>query len=110
MTDPEYMDLAEGALAAIERCSDRIGDATDADIDCQRVGAMLTLIFGNGSQIVVNLQKPWHEIWLATRSDGYHYRHDGRCWVDTKSGAEFFAMLTREASAQAGQALLFTPD
>ena len=78
MTDSEYMDRAEAALAAIERGCDRINDTTDADIDNQRVGGMITISFKNGSQLIVNLQKPLQEIWLAARSGGYHYRHDGK--------------------------------
>jgi CyaY protein len=108
MTDPEYMDRAEAALSAIERACDRINDATEADIDNQRVGGMITLSFPNGSQLIVNLQKPLQEIWLAARSGGYHYRHDGAAWVDTKTGEEFFSNLSREATLQAGLALVFT--
>lgn len=107
MTDTEYMDRAEAALAAIERACDRINDATDADLDNQRVGGMITISFQNGSQLIVNLQKPLQEIWLAARSGGYHYRHDGQAWVDTKTGEEFFDNLSREASRQAGQPLAF---
>jgi len=110
MTDPEYMDRAEAALAAIERGCDSINDSTDADIDNQRVGGMITITFRNGSQLVINLQKPLQEIWLAARSGGYHYRHDGQGWVDTKTGAEFFAQLSREATTQAGQPLSFSAD
>ncbi len=108
MTDLEYMDRAESALAAIERACDRLNDATEADIDNQRVGGMITLSFPNGSQLIVNLQKPLQEIWLAARSGGYHYRHDGAAWVDTKTGEEFFANLSREASLQAGLRLDFS--
>jgi CyaY protein len=107
MTDPEYMDRAEAALAAIERSCDRINDESDVDIDNQRVGGMITISFQNGSQLIVNLQKPLQEIWLAARSGGYHYRHDGRSWVDTKTGEEFFGNLSREATLQAGQPLQF---
>ena len=107
MTDPEYMDRAEAVLAAIERGCDRINDETDADIDNQRVGGMITITFRNGSQLIINLQKPLQEIWLAARSGGYHYRHDGTAWLDTKTGAEFYEQLSREATAQAGQALRF---
>jgi CyaY protein len=74
MTDLEFMDQAEAVLRTIEQCCDRINEETDADIDNQRVGGMVTLVFANGSQIVVNLQKPLHEIWLAARSGGYHFR------------------------------------
>jgi CyaY protein len=108
MTDPEYLDRAEAALAAIERGCDSINDATDADIDNQRVGGMITITFPNKSQLIVNLQPPLHEIWLAARSGGYHYRHDGSAWVDTKTGEELFANLSREATVQGGQPLRFT--
>ena len=70
MTDLEYMDQAECLLAAVERGCDAINDATDADLDNQRVGGMITLVFSNGSQIIVNLQKPLQEVWLAARSGG----------------------------------------
>ena len=103
MTDLEYMDRAEAALKAIELACDRINDESDADIDNQRVGGMITLTFANRSQIIINLQKPLHEIWMAARSGGYHYRFDGSQWQDTRGAGEFFAHLTREASAQAGQ-------
>ena len=107
MTDPEFMNHAESVLNTIEACCDRINERTDADIDNQRVGSMVTLVFANSSQIVVNLQKPLHEIWLACRSGGYHYKFDGNQWQDTKGQGEFFASLSRDASAQSGQALLF---
>lgn len=107
MTDPQYMDCAEAVLAAIEHGCDRINDATDADVDNQRVGGMITLTFPGGSQLIVNLQKPLQEIWLAARSGGYHYRHNGTEWVDTKTGQEFFADLSRQATLQAGQPLRF---
>jgi CyaY protein len=108
MTDLEYLDRAEAVLQAIELACDRINDDTDADIDNQRVGGMVTLVFRNGSQIVINLQKPLHEIWMAARSGGYHYTFTGSQWMDTKGAGEFFAHLTREASLQAGQNLTFT--
>lgn len=107
MTDLEFLDLAERLLRAVERTCDHINEDTDADIDNQRVGNMVTLTFGNKSQIVINLQKPLHEVWLAARSGGYHYRFDGQHWADTKGQGEFFSQLSADASAQSGQALVF---
>jgi CyaY protein len=107
MTDPEYMDRAEALLRLVETGCDRINDETDADVDSQRVGGMVTLTFRNGSQIVVNLQKPLHEVWLAARAGGYHYKFDGTRWMDTKGQGEFFDNLSRQATQQAGQPLKF---
>lgn len=109
MNDLEYADRAEQLLRAVEQCVDRINEATDADIDSQRSGSLITLVFINGSQIVINQQKPLHEIWMAARSGGYHYRFDGAAWQDTKGAGEFFAALSRDASTQSGLALTFYP-
>ncbi len=107
MTDLEYLDHAERLLAQVESSCDRINDETDADIDNQRVGGMVTLTFANRSQIIINLQKPLHEVWLAARCGGFHYKFDGRHWMDTKGQGEFWASLSRYASEQSGQALTF---
>jgi CyaY protein len=108
VTDPEFMDRAETLLRRIESCCDRINDETDADIDTQRVGGMVTLVFPNGTQIIVNTQKPLHEIWMAAKAGGFHYKFNGAHWADTKDSSEFFAQLSRYASEQAGQPLVFT--
>ena len=109
MTDLEFLDQAERLLAGVEISSDRLNDATDADIDNQRTGGMVTLTFPNRSQIVINLQKPLHEVWLAARCGGFHYKFDGAHWMDTKGQGEFWASLSRYASEQAGRNLLFQP-
>jgi CyaY protein len=107
MTDSEFMDRAEALLRGIEARCDQINEESDADIDNQRVGGMITLTFRNGSQIIINLQKPLHEVWLAARAGGFHYRFDGTQWADTKGNGEFLANLSRCASEQAGEALDF---
>ncbi len=107
MTDIEYQDRAEALLKAVELACDRLNEATDADIDNQRVGGMITLTFANRSQIIINLQKPLHEVWLAARAGGFHYKFDGAACVDTKGNGEFFANLSRYASEQAGLTLSF---
>ena len=107
MTDLEFLDRAELLLKAVELACDRINDEGDADVDNQRVGGMITLTFENKSQIIINLQKPLHEVWLAARSGGYHFKFDGQQWVDTKGQGEFFERLSKDASAQTGLALAF---
>ena len=107
MTDTEYQDHAESALRAIEMACDHINETSDVDLDNQRTGGMVTLTFANRSQIVVNLQKPLHEIWVAARSGGYHFKWNGDAWTDTKGSGELFALMTRFASEQAGRPVVF---
>ena len=56
MTDLEFLACAERLLLAVEQNCDRINDSTDADVDNQRTGGMVTLTFRNGSQIIINQQ------------------------------------------------------
>jgi len=103
----EYLRLTDRVLASIEAAVDRWLQDDVIDIDPQRTGGLLELAFPGGSRIVINTQPPLQEIWLAARAGGFHFRHvDGR-WLDTKDGGEFFAVLSREASAQSGRTLRF---
>ena len=109
MTDLEYLDQAERALATIELACDQFNDDNDADIDNQRTGGMVTLTFTNQSQIIINLQKPLQELWMAARAGGFHYKFDGEQWIDGKGQGEFFADLSRYASEQSNVPLSFKP-
>jgi len=105
LSDTEYDRLTSALLARIEAAADQWLQDDIVDVDTHRTGGLLELAFPNGSKIIVNTQPPLQEVWLAARAGGFHYRHlDGR-WLDTRDGSEFFASLSRHASAQAGRAL-----
>lgn len=108
LSDAQYHALADGLLASIEAQIDRWLQDDVVDIDGARTGGLLELSFPDRSKIVVNTQPPLREIWLAARSGGFHYKRVGGRWLDTKSGDEFFAVLSRCASEQAGKPLSFS--
>lgn len=106
MNDTEYHALADALLRRLETQMDAWLQADVIDIDTQRSGGMLELTFPDGSKIVVNKQPPLHEVWLAARAGGFHFRWDGSVWRDTKSGADFTALFNQEAARQAGRLLV----
>ena len=108
-TDAEYHEHANAALAAIEAHIDRWLDDDLIDIDSHRTGGLLELALPNGSKLIINTQPPLHELWLAAKAGGFHFRlHPPGRWLDTKDGVEFFQRLSEQASAQSGKALTFT--
>lgn len=109
LTDAEYHRLSQAVLASIEAATDRWLQDDVIDIDTHRTGGLLELVFPQGSRIVINTQPPLHELWLAARGGGFHYRHVQGQWRDTRTGGEFFEALSEHASLQAGQALRFQP-
>ncbi len=107
LTDSEYHQIASAALSRIEAAVDRWLQDDIIDVDTQRTGGLLELTFPNGSKLIVNTQPPLHELWLAARRGGYHFKWDGGRWLDTRTGQEFFEALAACASEQAGTALDF---
>lgn len=103
MTDGEYLALAEAVLDRIERCV----DTADVDIECDRSGNVLTLEFDDGGKIIVNLQPPMHEVWIAAKAGGFHFRHVDGAWRDTRGGDELFAALQRRIAEQGGETVDF---
>lgn len=106
--DAEYHAITSALLSRIEATVDQWLQDDVVDIDTHRTGGLLELGFPNGSKIVINTQPPLHELWLASRAGGYHFRWDGAAWRDTKDGSEFFEALSRHASAQAGRPVSFS--
>ncbi|MBL8334301.1 MAG: iron donor protein CyaY [Rubrivivax sp.] len=107
LSDAEYHALAGQMLARIESQVDRWLQDDVIDIDTHRTGGLLELSFPNGSKIIINTQPPLHELWLAARAGGFHFRHSAGRWIDTRDGSDFLETLSRHASQQAARALAF---
>ncbi len=108
--DKQFHQLGAHLLHSIEIALEAADDALDLDLDVERQGGnVINIRFRDKSVIVVNTQPPLHEIWVAARSGGYHYRWAGSMakplWLDTKTGQELLSDLSQFASAQAGHAI-----
>lgn len=79
--DTEFLAAAEAELIALENWL----EDSDADLDCLRSGNVLTIELGNGSEIVVNIQTPMHEIWCASRMGGFHFSYNDGGWKENHS-------------------------
>jgi CyaY protein len=103
MTDTEYLELAEQTLNAVQTALEDAADEAGIDVECERSANVLTLEFDDASKIVVNLQPPMQEIWIAAKSGGYHFKYVDGAWRDTRTSTEFFATLSAVVSQHAGQ-------
>src|SRR6478672_10627626 len=102
MTESEFLTLADATLTRIESALEAVSDSGDIDVECSRTGNVLEIEFiDDGSKIIVNSQAPMQELWIAARSGGFHYKHDGGRWLNTRDGSELFAALSAMVSDQA---------
>ncbi|CAN5164626.1 iron donor protein CyaY [soil metagenome] len=103
MTPSEFAALADRTLVSIEDAVTALAEDGDIDIEASRSGPVLTIECEDRSKVIVNSQESMQEIWIAARSGGLHFRHDGSHWVDTRGGADLWAALSRCLTEQAGQ-------
>jgi CyaY protein len=105
MTESEFEALAGAALAALESAFE--ASAPDADVQTKGAG-VLEIEFDDGSKMVINRHGAAREIWVAARAGGFHFRHDGTAWRDTRDGTELFAAVSRLASQQGGSPVVLS--
>ena len=76
--DKQFYQLGSNVLQSIEVALEAADDEFDLDLDVERQGGnVINIRFKDKSVIVVNTQPPLHEIWVAAKSGGYHYRWAG---------------------------------
>ncbi|MGL4767265.1 MAG: iron donor protein CyaY [Formosimonas sp.] len=90
MTETEFLQQVKVLFDAIER---KI-EALDDDFDVLRHGALLEIEADNGHKIIINQQAAMQEVWLASRSGGYHFKLDAGQWRNTRDNAAFDDYLT----------------
>jgi CyaY protein len=106
MSEHEFQRAAEATLDAIEASLEGAIDRGNLDLELERQGNVITLVFEDDSRIIVNSHSAAREIWVAARAGGFHYRRDGARWVDGRSGDELWAALSRLVSQQGGKAVV----
>ena len=107
MTESEFLALTEVTMNAVELALERASNQSDLDVECSRTGNVLEIEFiNNGTKIIINSQAPLQELWVAAKSGGFHYKHDGALWVNTRNGTELFSSLSQMVSEQAGMDLV----
>ncbi|CDT75572.1 putative Protein implicated in iron transport, frataxin homolog [Vibrio coralliirubri] len=101
MNETEFHQLVDIQMQNIEEAIDE----SEADIDYEVTGNVMTLEFENRSQIIINRQEPMKEIWLASKSGGFHFKLVNDKWTCSKTGMELFEMVKEECVKHAGEAI-----
>ncbi|MGL5291968.1 MAG: iron donor protein CyaY [Vibrionaceae bacterium] len=103
MDNSQFHILVDEQMQWLENAIEQSG----APIDYEMNGNVMTLEFENSSQIVINRQEAMQQIWVASLSGGYHFSYSQDEWRCSKTGATLKALLTKECSLQAGEAIVW---
>jgi CyaY protein len=105
MENSEFRGLAAAVLDSLQQQADTWFQDLDIDVEGLRNGSMLTLTFLNRSPVIINIQAPLQELWVAIPGQGFHYRRrdeDGR-WYDIRTEESLEQTLSRICSDFAGR-------
>ncbi len=98
MEEKRFLDLADDAFQRVLAAFDDV-DTDDADLDVH--GDVIAFRFRDGAKIVLNVQRPTRQLWLAGDATAWHFDFDdatGR-WAESKG--ELFATLAAFARRHA---------
>lgn len=104
MNEHDYHLKVDAVLLHLEESLDEI---THVDLDYESASGILTIDFPNGTKIIVNKQPPNLQIWVATKFDGHHFDWINDCWIDNRTGKEFWALMSEAATRQASAEITF---
>lgn len=101
MNETDFLKLTGAAFSRIEQALEQ------ADLDFEQpADGILEVAFDDGGKIVINRHAAAQEIWVAARAGGFHFRHDGQTWRDTRDNSDLFVRLTELAAAHGGMLVL----
>lgn len=99
MNDTEFHQIVDVQMQTIEEMI----DDSEADIDYETSGNVMTLEFEDRSQIIINRQEPMKEVWLASKSGGFHFSYQNEQWICSKTGMELITMVKQECEKHADE-------
>lgn len=99
MDESEFNHKVDEILLSIEEGLEQ----SDADLDWDLAGGILTIELENGSQVIINRQTPTRQIWVATRGGGFHFDYDvaNDRWLQQE--LELFSLLNQALTEQSGE-------
>jgi CyaY protein len=105
MTETEFYALVDDTLNTVE---ERLDDA-ETDLDYLISGGVLTIKCENGSQLIFTRQTPVRQLWLATRSGGFHFDWDAEqnTWIRDSDQVKIADVFNEAFQEQAGETLTF---
>lgn len=101
--DSEFIQLASALLSQLDEKLDAFFNDNDIDGDIERSGGVLTAKLPSKQVIVINLQSPMAQVWLASPLGAYHYAYQNGGWQDTRGGLALEAQLAASLKTLTGK-------
>lgn len=75
----------------------------NVDTDYEIQDYVLTITFPNNKVIIINKQESFHQVWMATTVNGYHFNYKNNQWICNRSKKNFWEIFKNEYCLQLKQ-------
>lgn len=93
MNNSEYHQLIDQLFLQLAEKIDNYQGNNDIDYELE--GGIFTLTLNNQHKIVINRQEPLQQLWLASKTAGYHFNYQQGQWICQRSQQEFWSLLSQ---------------
>jgi CyaY protein len=105
----DFLLRAQAVLTQLEITLEQTFEDLGLDVDLERNGGVLNVNLAGkaiqGKTVVINLQSPMQQLWLATPFGGFHYAWNGSDWEDTRGGLTLPERLSHDLSTMTGASI-----
>ncbi|XBC40752.1 MAG: iron donor protein CyaY [Buchnera aphidicola (Nurudea yanoniella)] len=105
MKNFEFCNLSEKLFLLVEKNIERC--CTNLDVDCEIHHNMIVITFENKSKIIINQKENIHQIWLATKKFGYHFKYKKNKWICIRTKQTFWKILEQSFLEQSNSVIHF---
>ncbi len=105
MDNSQFESLADATLARVQEA---VEAAPGGSLDAEIVSGILTIETESGAKFLLNKHGPNHQIWLSSPVSGawhFAWSEDDQDWISTRGEERLEALLGRELSEAAGDAI-----
>lgn len=103
MTETEFNQLTAATFRQIEQGLEN----AQGDLDFELAAGNVLEVECPSGKIIINRQAAMHEIWVAARSGGFHYRWVDGSWRNTRDQSELLSSLAQIVQEQGGGTVQF---
>jgi len=104
LQDNEYSDRVDAIFTTLEDQLD--GHPADLDVEVSGAGSVMTIIRPNQNQVILSRQIANQEIWVASKSGGFHpHLDENDIWQCLTTGGDLAALLSRAFTEQLSQSV-----
>ncbi|CAL4324488.1 Iron-sulfur cluster assembly protein CyaY [Buchnera aphidicola (Pterocallis alni)] len=78
------------------------------DLDYEIINQMMLISFSKNNKIIISKQEIHKQIWLANKTNGYHFNYKNNHWICSKSNKNFWDILTESFYKHGNETVNFT--